>query len=126
MDADTGRLFGICSPRRSLGRYLVVILAFTLGLLAKPMLVTLPFVLLLLDYWPLGQVPWGPTPANHVVEPGGRTVALPVSRLVLEKLPLLAIAAGSSIMTFQAQRALAVRTLDELPLNVRVAKAIRN
>jgi protein O-mannosyl-transferase len=109
---------------RSLWRYLLVILAFTLGLLAKPMLVTLPFVLLLLDYWPLGQVPWGPTPANPALAPGGRTVTLPVSRLVLEKLPLLAIAAGSSIITFQAQRALSVRTLDDFPLSVRIANAL--
>ena len=111
--------------QRSLGRYLVVILAFTLGLLAKPMLVTLPFVLLLLDYWPLGRVLWGPAPAKLAMEPGGsRTVALPVSRLVLEKLPFLAIAAGSSIMTFQAQRALAVRTLESFPLGVRVSNAL--
>ena len=109
---------------RSLGRYLLVILAFTLGLMAKPMLVTLPCVLLLLDYWPLGRVPWGPTPANQALAPGGRTVPLPVSRLVLEKLPLLAIAVGSSIVTFQAQRRLAVRTFEEFSLHVRVANAL--
>ena len=40
----------------SLGRYLTVVLLFALGLMAKPMLVTLPFVLLLLDYWPLGRI----------------------------------------------------------------------
>ena len=109
---------------RSWARYLIIVLAFTLGLLAKPMLVTLPFVLLLLDYWPLGRVLWGPAPAELAVEAGGRSVALPVSRLVLEKLPLLAIAAGSSIMTFQAQRALAVRTLEAFPLSVRVSNAL--
>ena len=41
--------------RPSLGRYALVVLAFALGLMSKPMLVTLPFVLLLLDYWPLGR-----------------------------------------------------------------------
>ena len=66
-------LFGIADPmglRRVraaasvCGRYLAVLLLFALGLMAKPMLVTLPFVLLLLDFWPLGRVALGPNPAG--------------------------------------------------------------
>ena len=70
--------------RPGVGRYLAVLLAFCLGLMTKPMIVTLPFVLLLLDVWPLR-----------------RTLR---RSLLLEKLPLLALAAGASIVTFLAQR----------------------
>src|SRR6185312_15427275 len=61
-------------------RYLLVLLTFALGLTAKPMLVTLPCVLLLLDYWPLGR--WAAAPAGW-------------RRLLLEKVPLFALAAAS-------------------------------
>ncbi len=74
--------------------YLAVMVFFTLGLMAKPMLVTLPCVLLLLDYWPLGRMA-----AAHS---GQR--AFPISlRLVTEKLPLLALAAVFVAVTFWAQ-----------------------
>jgi tetratricopeptide (TPR) repeat protein len=75
-------------------RYLVVLLVFTLGLMAKPMLVTLPFVLLLLDYWPLQRFAldgW-----NNV-----RKTALP---LVVEKIPLFALTVISCVVTYVAQR----------------------
>ena len=51
-----GAYFGYVRQPFSLGRYLLVVAVFALGLMAKPMLVTLPFVLLLLDYWPLGRM----------------------------------------------------------------------
>ena len=70
----------------SLARYGLVVLLFALGLMCKPMLVTLPLVLLLLDYWPLQRV-----------EPRK------LSGLVLEKLPLLALSAASCITTLLAQ-----------------------
>jgi protein O-mannosyl-transferase len=76
------------SGRPSWKRYAVVVIFFALGLMAKPMLVTLPLVLLLLDYWPLQR------PGAHVS----------VVRLVLEKLPLLAVSAASCIVTVAAQR----------------------
>ena len=89
-------------------RYAVVIVSFALGLLCKPMLVTLPFVLLLFDFWPLGR---------H------RGAALCL--LVREKLPLLALAAVSSAMTLIAQRAGgAVGSLDAYPLAARLANAV--
>jgi len=69
----------------SAARYALVILLFALGLMCKPMLVTLPLVLLLLDYWPLQRK-----------EPAGR--------LVLEKWPLLALSAASCAATLLAQR----------------------
>jgi protein O-mannosyl-transferase len=67
----------------SVGRYLIVVAGFVLALLSKPTVVTLPFVLLLLDYWPLGRLE---QPRK-------------LSRLILEKIPLLALAAGTCAIT---------------------------
>lgn len=89
-------------------RYLAVALIFALGLMAKPMLVTLPFVLLLLDYWPLRRL----STLSHF-------------RLVLEKIPLFALAAGSGVMTMIAQqRGGAVSALDQTSLGFRVGNAL--
>ena len=90
-------------------RYLLVMLALGLGLLAKPMLVTLPFVLLLLDYWPL-----------HRVERG-----YPPLRLLLEKVPLLALAAIASAITLVVQqRSGAVVSTAVVPLSARLDNAL--
>ena len=98
-------------------RYLAVTALFAAGLASKPMVITLPFVLLLLDYWPLARVP----EANAE----GTKTALAWSRLVLEKLPLLALSATSAVITMQAQQAGgAVRTTVEFSFAVRVANAI--
>ncbi len=73
----------------SLARYLAVAGCFALGLMSKPMLVTVPFLLLLLDYWPLGRLHKAPGTSSPASQ-------LPVGwRLVVEKLPLLALAALS-------------------------------
>lgn len=91
--------------------YALVLIAFALGLLAKPMLVTLPFVLLLLDFWPLGRF-----------EKWNWTALRP--RLI-EKLPLFALTVGSSVMTYFAQKSGgAVMGLQFLPLSSRVINAI--
>ena len=104
-------------------RYCLVLLLFALGLMAKPMLVTLPLVLLLLDFWPLRRIESGPNP------PGGaeprRDWRLQTFRLVLEKLPLLGLAAASSIVTLVAQRrGGSVTGLEKLPLKFRAASAL--
>lgn len=79
--------------RPRLGRYAAVLLALALGLMSKSMLVSLPLVLLLLDLWPLAR--WrGATGA------GTAGVRLSLGRLVVEKLPLLVLAAGSAAVTF--------------------------
>lgn len=77
-------------------RYGLVVLLFALGLMAKPMLVTLPFVLLLLDYWPLGRL--ADTGSNQ------KPVLRRAGMLVYEKLPLLLLSLGSAILTFYAQQ----------------------
>jgi protein O-mannosyl-transferase len=79
-------------------RYLLVIVLFALGLMAKPMMVTLPFALLLLDYWPLRRVAgWSQESKRFPVR------ELPLSRLISEKLLLLALSLGSSLLTLTAQ-----------------------
>ncbi len=107
--------------RPGASRYLGVMISFALGLMSKPMLVTLPFVLLLLDYWPLGRL----TSGGHS---GGAIAPISwnrVPRLVLEKVPLLALAAASSIMTYVAQASKATTApLEHFPLGQRVSNAL--
>jgi tetratricopeptide (TPR) repeat protein len=111
----------------SLGRYLAVILAFALGLMAKPMLVTLPLVLLLLDYWPLGRlrglVP-GAVPSG-ARQPSSGSFKRLVWPLLGEKIPLLALAALSCLVTLVAQKLSgSVQSLTLLPLGTRLANAL--
>ena len=95
--------------------YACTVIALVLGLMAKPMLVTWPFVMLLLDYWPLRRYPRS--------EVGDQW---PVVRIVvLEKIPLFAIAAASCVITVIAQaRGGAVRTLTDAPLALRLSNAL--
>lgn len=79
----------------SLSRYGLVLLLFAAGLMCKPMLVTTPFVLLLLDYWPLGRF--------HVLQ-NRRAEHLTTRRLIVEKLPLFALAFASCAITLFAQK----------------------
>jgi tetratricopeptide (TPR) repeat protein len=91
----------------------MVLVCLSLGLLAKPMLVTLPFVLLLLDFWPL-----------HGLWASGTSVVDPrlVRRALIEKLPMLALAAGASVVTFVVQKTGgAVTDFEALPLGSRIA-----
>jgi tetratricopeptide (TPR) repeat protein len=96
----------------SVGRYLTVALAVVLGLMSKPMLVTLPFVLLLLDYWPLGRF-----------KARRSNTRRRVLQLVLEKIPLIALSAVSSIVTFLAQRG-AIGWTEQLPVSARISNAL--
>ena len=114
-------------PRRS--RYLLVVALFALGLMAKPMLVTLPFILLLLDFWPLRRVTLAPRPVNDPIR-GSRWLSLAKQlsgnvHLVLEKLPLFALSVASSIITFIAQqRGGAIVQLGAFPWKYRAANAL--
>jgi protein O-mannosyl-transferase len=105
------------ADRPGLLRYAGVFLLLALGLLAKPMLVTLPLVLLMLDYWPL----------KRFTVDGSRwrlrLTGTSVWRLVLEKLPLLALAAASSAMTLKAQTA-AIAGFESLGFGARLANAV--
>ncbi|HEX8818130.1 MAG TPA: tetratricopeptide repeat protein [Terriglobales bacterium] len=99
-------------------QYLGVALLLALGLMAKPMLVTLPFVLLLLDYWPLNRLEGMERSVLNLPQ-------WPALRLILEKLPLLFLSAVSAIITIEAQQGSnAVRSIADFPLPVRVENAI--
>jgi tetratricopeptide (TPR) repeat protein len=110
------------------GRYLWTLICFSLGLMAKPMLVTLPFVLLLLDYWPLGRWPLSRSTAEKESKASRKRKTkpgVPIQRLVWEKVPMLVLAALFCMVTFYAQKASgAVNPLDSLPLTVRIANAL--
>ncbi|MHC4738210.1 MAG: tetratricopeptide repeat protein [Planctomycetota bacterium] len=101
----------------SLKWYLLTILAFAMGLMAKPMLVTLPFTLLLLDYWPLARFKLGQTIKD--------TDWKVLYRLFTEKIPLFIIAAVTSVITFIVPRGSgAVPGLKELTLIPRLTNAL--
>ena len=89
------------NERRSVGKYLLVAIVFALGLMCKPTLVTVPFVLLLLDYWPLARYQTSDVRRQKSAVSSQWSV---VRRLVLEKLPLFALSAASCIITVIAQR----------------------
>ena len=94
--------------RKNAGNYLLVVLFLALGLMSKPMLVTLPFVLLLLDFWPLKRF----------------SEARP-TRLILEKVPLFVLLIGSCVATFIAQRSGgAMRSSEFSSLYFRIANAL--
>ena len=112
------------AQRSTLPRYLAVALLLALGLLAKPMVVTLPAALLLLDLWPLRRVRLAGIGDDATTDV--RTPApLAVPAVVREYAPLFAIALAAAIVTFLAQRSSgAVATLTALPLGFRLQNAV--
>ena len=91
------------------GRYLLALLVFALGLLSKPMVITLPLIMLLLDYWPLGRFQSGQGKGD----------------LVLEKVPFFLLSVASSFLTFFAQQTGGtVKSLQFFPLEIRIANAL--
>lgn len=101
--------------KETVSRYLTVVLFFALGLMAKPMVITFPFMLLLLDYWPLERI--------GTATIGGRQIS--IAKALIEKIPLFVMSAASAVVTVYAQRsggALGSSIL--LPLNLRIKNAI--
>ncbi len=92
------------AERPDIGRYMPVFVLLAIGLTAKPMLVSLPLMLLLMDYWPLRR-------------------SVSFFRLVLEKVPLFALSAGSCIITYLAQQTNGSVATNEFALGVRTASA---
>jgi protein O-mannosyl-transferase len=106
-------------------RYVAVLVLYALGSMSKPMLVTLPCVLLLLDVWPLRRVEFATRGQSRWAFVFSADQQSKVKSLVLEKIPLFAIALTSSIITFFVQRNTGgIAELGALPLSVRAGNAI--
>jgi hypothetical protein len=106
-----------------IGRHGCVDALFAMSLAAKPMVVTFPFILLLMDYWPLQRIKGWESDWQSPSE----TIRLPQFsplRLLREKLPLFALSAASCTVTVIAQRRLAMRTMEAFPLRDRVVNAL--
>src|SRR5262249_621636 len=114
----------------SVRRYAWVAIPLALGLMAKPMLVTWPFVMLLLDYWPLGRsCSHGPVARSSGDAPQGRGYRAFATQtwrgLVVEKIPLFVLVAASAVVTSVAQSYEgAVRTFTEFPFALRLTNAL--
>jgi len=110
--------YGWYARRPGWKRYLAVAGLFVLALAAKPMAVTLPCVLLLVDFWPLRRVQSREAPSEKFPVP-----QQPLGRLVLEKLPLLVLSVASSVITVLAQRS-AEPDRQLLPITLRAGNAL--
>lgn len=102
----------------TVGRYLLVALSLSVGMMSKQMLVTLPCVLLLLDYWPLRRIQFDKRPSGRKQTPTSS-----LSWLVIEKLPLLGISIAGSALVLWAQGHTQL-SLDTLPLVARVENTL--
>jgi tetratricopeptide (TPR) repeat protein len=114
------------ASRPRVGRYLLVVLLYALELTATPTLVMLPFVLLLLDFWPLRRVPHdaiGESAADAPAMPPAKDRAAVVRDLLWEKVPMFALAMTSALITIGAQRRAAI-SLDAISLPLRMANAV--
>src|SRR5438552_2904982 len=116
----------------SIARYLTIALLFALGLMSKPMLVTVPFVLLLLDYWPLGRL--SAVIPSEVEESRGKilklttrgpstSLGMAVQKLAVEKIPLLALSAASGVATLWAHEKNIAR-LEQFPFPWRISNGL--
>jgi len=102
------------------GMYFLSLLFFVLGLMSKPMLVTLPFVLLLLDYWPLRRFQFRYQDGSRNTQKKSLTISL-----IREKTPFFILSAASCVVTFLVQKkGGAIGSLDVFNLKVRIANTI--
>ena len=111
------------AERPSIGRYSLVVLTFSLGLMAKPVVVTLPCVLLLLDYWPLQRLQSILRPLGTAKDEWHRQLSF--WRLLAEKIPLFILTAVVSAITYIVQQGGgAVVELESIPVSYRSANAV--
>ncbi len=112
--------YGWYARKPGVGRYLVATVAYVLGLMSKAQVITFPFALLLLDYWPLGRlaVPARVSPSDAMVAPD---LAAPFWKLVAEKVPWFALSAASALITIKVE---VDATQSKLPVWVHLANAV--
>jgi len=110
--------------RPTAGSYVLIIVFYALGLMAKPMLVTLPFVLIVMDYWPLRRLwPGSERQANN--DSAEIRAGVSISLLILEKLPLFILSGFSCVVTFIAQKSGgAMVKVSSIPFGQRVGNAL--
>jgi tetratricopeptide (TPR) repeat protein len=109
------------AQRGGAGRYIVTLLLFALGLMAKPMLVTLPLIMLLMDYWPLARLELKENSSEGYDIKNNGTKVRTISYLLLEKVPFFVLAMISSLITFIVQqKGGAVASVDKLSLASRL------
>jgi tetratricopeptide (TPR) repeat protein len=106
----------------SITTYLLLLLLFAFGLMSKPMLVTVPFVLLLLDYWPLGRIPHATLSKAPARQAASSSQLAVMGRVVIEKVPLFVLSALSSGVTLFTQFQ-STGTMSQLPLAWRLNNA---
>ena len=104
--------------RPGMWKYLETLGLFALGLLSKPMVVTFPLILLLVDFWPLRRLSFK-TPTNFVSGGGEQLQRMPVRYVLLEKLPMLAMSLAAGLMTMHVQRQ-AMVAVAGLPIQIRL------
>ena len=105
--------YGRYAEKTNPGRFLLVCLLFLLSLLAKPSLVILPLILLLLDFWPLGRLQLDKTDAQKII------------RLVVEKIPLFILSIGSVLLASASLRIYGnMVAFSKIPLSLRIANAL--
>ena len=108
--------------------YILAILFFSIGLMSKPMLVTLPFVLLLLDYWPLNRIQFSKGQLGETHEGDVRHFVKSqtddIKKILLEKVPFFCLSAVSSAITIMAQKNTAMVSIDHITIKFRLANAI--
>jgi len=103
---------------KSKTNYLLIVVLFAFGLMSKPMIVTLPFTLLLLDFWPLSRF----KPKAYKTQTSACQISM---ALILEKVPLFALSAVSSIITFSIQQhGGVIASLESIPLTMRISNAL--
>jgi len=103
----------------------LMVLFFALGLMSKPMLVTLPFVLLLMDYWPLRRFKLGQEKGNGDIPEKYTDKGPDILRLVREKIPLFLLATGAGIVTFIVQKSGgAFQSMETISLSARLTNAM--
>ena len=116
------------AERPGIKRYLLFFIFFFLGLMSKPMLVTMPFLLLLLDYWPLDRI-FFRVKSSEIITSDKKGFVIPkpasIRRVILEKIPLFILIIPISIVTFFAERKFgALPSMESFPLNMRIYNAL--